>query len=225
MNDELAELRDEVARLRAIVEEGAGSPRLASLEVGELRVTEPDGTVRFLLASRDSLPEVVRVGGRELRNPRPVAGILFFNDDGDECGGLAVAGQGDGTKGRQDAGLSFDCYASDQVVQLFQTDEDGIRTAGLRVVDQPQTPLVELIERYSDVATLPETDQAQARAELAAYGLPNTQRVFVGRTEDGSAVVQLADGKGRVRLRLEVLADGGPVLQLLDEDGAVRSCL
>jgi hypothetical protein len=50
-------------------------------------------------------------------------------------------------------------------------------------------------------------------------------RVFVGKTPDRSAVVELKDGAGRVRLRMEVPAEGDPRVEILDEDGQVTGQL
>jgi catechol 2,3-dioxygenase-like lactoylglutathione lyase family enzyme len=62
------------------------------------------------------------------------------------------------------------------------------------------------------------------QAELARVraGAPKpAQRVFVGKTRDRVASVQLADAQGRNRLALEVDADGAASLEFLDADGKV----
>ena len=49
----------------------------------------------------------------------------------------------------------------------------------------------------------------------------NHRRIWVGRGDDGTAVVALMDGKGRKRISMEVTADGTPRLSFLDADGKV----
>ena len=51
--------------------------------------------------------------GKVIDRPRPVAGLLFFSDEGDEVGGLTITGQQrDGVR-RANAGLMFDQLKQD----------------------------------------------------------------------------------------------------------------
>lgn len=207
MPENLEDLKAEVARLGALVDELMLS-RHTVVEVEQLRVVEPDGTLRLLLSSRGSFPQEVQIGGQHLYNPRAMAGILLFNDDGDECGGLAVSGTGDGSSGDQEGALSFDRYAGDQTVQVVQEDSGGKRSAGLRVVDQPDVPLSELASRWEPLVGPDKRDRQAAIDALGQEGLLPAERVFVGRTEDGTAIIRLSDAAGVARVVLQVGADG-----------------
>ena len=43
--------------------------------------------------------------GKLIERPRPVAGMLFFNEEGDEVGGLTFTGRRVDGKGRANAGI------------------------------------------------------------------------------------------------------------------------
>ena len=81
--------------------------------------------------------------------------MLFFSDEGDECGGLIFGGE----SGYQGGSLTFDQYHGDQVAELWHEDSDAGRTVALVVSDQPDLPLPALIARDDVVRTLPEEER------------------------------------------------------------------
>jgi hypothetical protein len=154
--------------------------------------------------------------------PRPQGrppGILFFNHQGNEAGGLLVAengGQG------HTLSLTFDKSRQDQTVGLQHLEsDDGTYFAGLKIWDRPHTSLADFIRGLSTVEQMPagpEREQALAALDEAH---PSASRIVVGRGRDESAVVSLADGEGQTRLRLIVDPQGDPRIELLDANGEV----
>ena len=53
---------------------------------------EPDGTLRMVISDHAKLPGIV-VRGKEQPFVRPQAGLLFYNDEGSENGGLVFGGR------------------------------------------------------------------------------------------------------------------------------------
>lgn len=51
---------------------------------------------------------------------------LFFNDEGDECGGLIFGGEGD----YQSGSLTFDQYHGGQVIQFWHEDSEALGRDG-----------------------------------------------------------------------------------------------
>ena len=161
------------------------------ITVHRIRVIEPDGTLRMVISNCDGLPSNPR-GGRG-QNRRPGAGILFYNNEGVENGGLIFGGHRDAQGKIVDSGvsLSFDKYgAGGQMVQLAGVSDSQNRFAGLRIND-------------------------------TTLGGPNTNRVWVGNTDDGAAAVALTDGQGRRRIVMQVKADGSSSLTFLDASGKI----
>jgi hypothetical protein len=63
------------------------------LDVHRINVRERDGTLRMTISNTDSAPGII-VKGKEIPHPnRKSAGILFFNDEGTENGGLIFGGR------------------------------------------------------------------------------------------------------------------------------------
>jgi Sigma-70 region 2 len=206
--------------------------RFADLEVERLNVVEPGGTVRLVGSNRERAPDAAVDGQMYKRQGGNPPGLLFYNDEGDECGGLIYGGQrraGTATGYGAGASLLFDQYKQDQTVGLQYHDSDGERSAGRFVSDwdpAPTLPRLEAIARWEAIRGMPAgPERERGLDELRAGGFFPARRVFVGRERDGAAVVRLCDPQGRVRLRLRVDAAGSPRLELLDEAGGVTHSL
>ena len=161
------------------------------LTVGRINVVEPNGVLRMVISNHAQLPGIV-VRGKERPFARPQAGMLFYNDEGSETGGLIFGGRRNAKGDIVDAGgsLSFDRYEANQIVQLIGVDDREDRFAGLSVTDSPS-------------------------------GSEVHRRVWVGRGDDGRASVELRDGKGRKRIAMEVSAEGSASIAFYDESGKV----
>jgi hypothetical protein len=161
------------------------------INVERINILEPDGTLRMVLSNHARLPGII-VRGKEQTFPRPQAGMLFYNDEGSENGGLIFGGHKNAKGEVEDSGgsLSFDKYEANQVVQLAGVDDKDDKFAGLIVTDSP---------RAGD----------------------SHRRVWVGRTEDGTAAVSIMDATGRKRVSVQVAADGAAHLSFFDANGKV----
>jgi len=200
----------------------AGKPQsLGEITVERINVVDANGTLRLVIANKDRMHPGV-MDGKVIDRPRPVAGLLFFNDEGDEVGGLTITGQvRDGVR-RANAGLMFDQLKQDQTIGLTYSEGNGQRTAGLQVWDRSDKPLSELIEQLNAanrIADATEREAAVRRIREAAPAGP--RRVFVGKTADRTASVSLADAAGKPRLTLTVDAAGNPRIEFLDENGKI----
>jgi len=124
------------------------------------------------------------------------------------------------------AGFMFDQYGQDQTVGLTYDEQDGRRSAGLRVWDRPNqsvTVLADLVEPIKLMADGPEKTRRMTavRDSAAKLGLGGAQRVFVGKQSDRTATVVLADARSRPRLRLVVDSAGAARIEFLDDGGKV----
>src|SRR5689334_19601387 len=62
------------------------------IDVRRINVREPDGTLRLVISNRARLPGVIVAGKEQPPVDRPQAGMLFYNDEGSENGGLVFSG-------------------------------------------------------------------------------------------------------------------------------------
>src|SRR5712692_7393453 len=161
------------------------------INVHRINVVEPDGTLRMVISDHAKLPGII-VRGKEQPFARPQAGLLFYNDEGSENGGLVFGGRRNDKWEIVNSGgsLSFDKYGANQIIQLIGVDDKDDRFAGLSVTD-------------------------------SLTGTDTRRRVWVGRGEDGTATVDLMDAQGKKRIVMEVKADGTPSLSFLDANGKV----
>lgn len=80
------------------------------INVHRINVREPDGTLRMVISDSAKLPGVIVKGKEQPKVDRPQAGMIFFNDEGSENGGLIFGGKRDTHGDVVDSGgsLSFD---------------------------------------------------------------------------------------------------------------------
>jgi hypothetical protein len=161
------------------------------IEVHRISVVEPNGTLRMVISNHDRMPGVIVNGKESPKVDRPQAGMLFYNNEGTENGGLIFGGLRNEKGEIVDSGgsLSFDKYGqTGQVVQLAGVDDKDSHFAGLRVND---------------------------------LNSGMNRRIWVGRKDDGAAVVSLMDAAGRKRIVMQVTGDGAASLDFLDAEGHV----
>ena len=153
--------------------------------------------------------------------------MLFFNEEGDEVGGLTFTGREVNGSRRANAGLMFDQFKQDQTIGISYSESDGRRSAGFQVWDRPDTKLSELIDKLNaanKIEDRAERDKAIAeiRAEAPAVAAPAV------RGEERRTVrrpLRSRDAAGKPRLTLTVDAAGNPRIEFLDEAGKVVSRL
>ena len=192
------------------------------IDVQRINVREPNGTLRLVISNSARTPGIfIRNVERPHPSGRRSAGMLFFNDEGTENGGLSFGGQRD-AQGRVSGGghLSFDQYEQDQVIQLTQNESSGRRWAAMVVNDRPEAPLdFDLAKRITEMPAGPEREAAIRKVQ--EDGTFGRQRVWVGKTRDRESVVLLSDERARPRIRMKVAPDGNSTIDFLDEDGRV----
>ena len=98
------------------------------IDVQRINVVEPDGTVRMIISDTAHAPGAI-FKGKEYPHPdgRKVAGMIFYNDEGTENGGVIWGGnKGKDGKVSSHGHLSFDNYEQDQVMVIEgNQDEEG----------------------------------------------------------------------------------------------------
>jgi hypothetical protein len=201
--------------------QGNQKNKFAEIDVERINVIEKDGKLKMVISNSERQHPGI-IDGRTLSRTRP-AGMLFFNEKGDECGGLSF--NGDQKDGKASAGalLAFDRFLQDQTVAIQYGENNGQYSAGLRVWDRPDSSLGEVVDKLQTIQKMsdgPEKTRAiQKLRETSGVGA--AQRVFVGKTREKAAALTLSDPQGRPRAQLIVDAQGAARLEFLDENGVV----
>lgn len=201
--------------------------RLRELDVERINIIEPDGKLRMTISNKELVPDPV-INGKTFVGARKgarSAGIIFFNDEGDECGGLAFTGKQEAGKAQAGGDLIFDQFHQDQTVGIAYSQSGERRSAGLHVWDRPLTPVSELVEKMQAIEKMPAGPEKTAEQEefkqAAASGELGAHRLFVGKGPDGSAGLTVADRTGKNRVTLLVDDHNVARLQFLDDKGKV----
>ena len=206
------------------------NPKFDEIDVQRINVREPNGKLRMVISNRAQFPGSPWKG-KEVPRPdrKDFAGMLFMNDEGTENGGLIQKGvvAPDGTAS---AGLSltFDRFRQDQALQLLHAEDGGRAFSFLAINDETDGTKFDLMQRVERMGEIRKMDKAGADAAykkmVDAKQLPNN-RVRLGTTMDGAAVLSLADGNGRPRMMLLVSKDGAPIIQMFSETGEVKKTI
>lgn len=204
----------------------AAAPRnLGEITVERINVVDRDGTLRLVIADKDRMHPGV-MDGVTIDRPRPVAGLIFFNDQGDEVGGLTYTGREERGERRADAGLMFDQLKQDQTIGLGYEEQNGHRTAAFRVWDRSDQHLSELISKLNAAKRIADPDARQAATTAARAAAPRgAERVFLGKDDARAAMLSLADADGRPRVRVRVDPAGLAAIEFLNEAGQVTDRL
>lgn len=204
----------------------AGKTKFDEIDVERINVVEKDGKLRLVISNRERSPGPIAYGKPfgYAGGSRP--GMIFFNDEGSENGGLTFTGKtaADG-KFTSSVHMSFDQYNEDQVIVLNYTDENGIQRKGLQILDRANVPILDLVKQQEALQKMPAgpaKDSATKKFMEPRPGEPlAAQRLFVGRDQSKSALVMLSDKMGHPRLRMSVDSLGKASLDFLSADGKV----
>ena len=205
--------------------------KFGEIDVERINIVEPDGKLRMVIANRPrSIGPIYKgkpfgyAGGN-----RP--GIIFFNDEGTENGGLTLRGAR-GADGKYEAGthMSFDQFDQDQIVVLNYSDNNGVRQAGLTFSDRTDRPIIEFVNERDSIMKMPDGPAKTEALRLFSQPIRNgvvqaAPRVFIGRDRTKASLLRLSDPMGRPRLVLRVDSTGAPQLEFLDDSGRVTSRL
>lgn len=188
-----------------------------------MRVVDASGKTRLLLSGKP-MPEGT-IDGRvipHIGGLRQDAGLMFFNDQGDEQGGLTYSG----TAGEQVESLTFDAWHQDQALEFQHGDNPSgsdsfIAGNELPTISMAQT-IPEFVREYKALHT--DAERQALRARWRSEGKFGRQRWMIGNRV-GSSDVRLNDARGRIRLLLRVDADGKARIDFLDENGTVTKSI
>jgi len=210
----------------AFRQQGQPRTRFTEIDVERINIVEPDGKYRMVLSNRPrSIGPIYKgepfgyAGGS-----RP--GIIFFNDEGTENGGLTFNGRTlPNGRFQASSGFSFDQYNQDQILYFQYNDDNGVRRTGFTIADRAQLDIRDLVAERDSIMKMPEgaaRTEALARWAAPRNGVPlAATRLYVGRDAQRSAVINLFDPDGKPRLRLKVDSLGVASLEFLDAAGTV----
>jgi len=202
---------------------------LDELTLKKLNVIGEDGKPRLVISNEKRQHSGIVEGQALPKRERP-AGIIFFNNKGDECGGIVADVSSE--KGSTNSGMSFtmDNYHDDQVIQLLndETYENGNASIvrGLRVNEFPVgTSMITTMKERNELQKIKNLQERKEKEnELWSKKGPK-RRLFIGRSTDNDTGLFLYDTNGKPKMKIYVDKTGKPRIETIDDDGRSRNIL
>lgn len=194
--------------------------RLKELTVERINVVEPDGTPRMIISDQHHFPGLI-IKGHDFPRNRYTAGMLFYNNEGTENGGLIFGGsKGESGEPTSYGHLSFDKYMQTQTLVIEAQQHGGSYSKGFSIVDQPDYPITNEFPLRAEVDANPGKKAELIKSFCMAHGCAK-ERLTLGESPDKAVYLMLKDRQGRKRLVLAVQPDGPPLLRFFSAQGKV----
>jgi len=208
-----------------------GNQKFSEIDVERINIVEKDGTVKMIITNVERFPSSGDfVNGNEAHGSRQkTSGMLFFNEEGLECGGFIYSGQK--TENGHEAGMSFthDQFDGDQVMQMLTRD---IKREGRRAVSsllvfndreegESQAKMYKALKELELLKNDPDVYQKKI-IEYSQEGMfKSTPRIMLGKTMEQNNGLFLFDNNGIPRAKFFVDSANNAKLDFFDEEGNI----
>lgn len=179
---------------------------------------------KYIVLSNPDKQALATINGKPV-NPekmeRNVAGLLFFNEEGDEIGGLVYGI--DSTDSYQL--LTFDQRKNDQIMALRKDEylEDGRwkKQYGLLLQERSEKQIDIIMSELNAIGKISDSLLREKKLSDFYNSSENLapQRLFIGRTYSENVGLYLMDKDNKPRLQLYVDKAGKPHIESFDEEG------
>jgi hypothetical protein len=209
-----------------------GNQRFTEIDVERINIVEKDGTVKMIITNVGKFPTgEEKVNGSPTNKTRKKrSGMLFFNEEGIECGGFIYDGQKNQNGHSSGLSLTYDQYDGDQVMQLLTQDykkgDKRVVSSGLYFNDRPsKESQIKTGEIFAELNQIKDPVAAQKKyKEYEQQGLiGGAPRMMLGKTKDEYNGLFLFDSKGKPRARFCVDKNNEAKLDFLDDNGTVTA--
>lgn len=200
------------------------------INVKRINIIEKDGTIRMVISNKE-LQHSGRMNGKDWAKRERQAGMIFFNDNGDECGGLIYENK-KRTDGSIKNGMSItmDQYKDDQVIQILNnesikgdkmTSERGFSVNGFKSLDGIDVRN----KAYEEAEKITDEKLRNEKLREISKNMGSNKLLFLGKTTGNSQGLFIADQNGQPKLMVYVDEKGQPKIQTFNEKGEVKDFL
>ena len=200
--------------------------RLDELVVKKITVVGEDNSPRMVL-SNETRQHSGRMNGKDWAKRERPAGIIFFNNQGDECGGIIF--KATEKDGKIVSGMSFtmDQYKNDQVLQILNDEHyaDGKTyiERGITINEYPEgADLDRKNQKLKELNKIKDDKERKEKINELMKKEGHVQRLFMGKTYGNSSGLFLAGADGKLKMMIYVDEKGVPKIQTLNEKGEVK---
>lgn len=196
------------------------------IEVKKITVLGDDNLPRIVL-SNESRQHSGRFNGKEMGKRERPSGIIFFNNQGDECGGLVY--QTKIKDGKIISGMSFtmDNYNDDQVVQIlndeYYADGKAYIQRGININQYPTgSNMEERNKKIEEINKLTDKKEKNLKLKELMEKEGSVNRLFMGRTKGNSSGLFLSGPDGKPKMMIYVDDKGNPKIQTFNDKGEIK---
>jgi len=207
-----------------------GEAHFNTLSAERVNIVEPDGTVKLSLFDKENLPAAVVNGIKLPRSGGGESGMMFYNEEGIECGGFIYGGRKINGNASSGMGLTFDKYKQDQEIQIYhdqQSDsgKESVEENAVIISDRPDWSIDQTFAKWDSIKKNIQDTAAQRLAigELARSGYFGRDRLIVGKVHNKNTGLFINDAGGKPRLNIFVDTAGKPHIQFFDDKGTLIS--
>jgi len=211
------------------------SAKFEVIDVERINIVEKDGTIKMVINNTERFPSGQEIADNRKDNHniivpdwRPkMSGMLFFNDEGMEVGGLGWSGAITESGHSQEFLFTHDAYDGDQQMMLYSTDfmHNGEKVAGSRLVFQDRPPKESQLRMFQLLADMEGLSDESREAIIKEYvnEVGNaTIRMVLGRDPGMDIGLTFYDNNSCPRIRLYIDDDNNYAgLIFYDEEGNV----
>lgn len=196
------------------------------LVVKKITVVGEDNSPRMVL-SNETRQHSGRMNGKDWAKRERPAGIIFFNNQGDECGGIIF--KATEKDGKIVSGMSFtmDQYKNDQVLQILNDEHyaDGKTyiERGITINEYPEGADHDVMnQKLKELNKIKDDKERKEKINELMKKEGHIQRLFMGKTYGNSSGLFLAGADGKIKMMIYVDEKGVPKIQTLNEKGEVK---
>ncbi|MDD2792013.1 MAG: hypothetical protein PHD73_02460 [Sediminibacterium sp.] len=212
----------------------AGNQKFNEIDVERINIVEKDGTVKMIITNVERFPNgTAKINNRPTNVERKKrSGMLFFNEDGIECGGFIYDGKKSTNGHSSGLSLTYDQYDGDQVIQLLTQDyrEADKRFVGSSLMFNDRPSKESQSQTAQIMKELDELGKKDPKAAEEKYKMYETKgliggapRVMLGKSRSENNGLFLFDDKGRPRAMFYVDKSNNAKLDFFDDKGNVIS--
>ncbi|WP_130734361.1 hypothetical protein [Flavobacterium sp. J27] len=209
-----------------------GNQKFTEIDVERINIVEKDGTVKMILTNVDKFPNgntIINGRGTNVTRKKR-SGMLFFNEDGIECGGFIYDGAKSENGHSSGLSLTYDQYDGDQVMQLlnqdYQKGDKRFVSTSLVFNDRPaQETQKRNAEIMKELEILKKEDPKLMQEKYKEYQeqgiIGGAPRVMLGKTRSENNGLFLFDDKGMPKAMFYVDKNNNAKLDFFDDKGNV----
>jgi len=211
-----------------------GNQKFTEIDVERINIIEKDGTVKMVITNVERFPTGQDKINNKITNSnrKKRSGMLFFNEDGIECGGFIYDGSKINDAHSSGLSLTYDQYDGDQVMQLLTTDigkgDKRKVISTLSFNDRPSKESQETtLKIMKELEELKIKDPKAMQAKYKEYEnqglLGGVPRIMLGQTRSQNNGLFLFDSQGIPRAMFYIDVNNQAKLDFMDEKGNITA--